>query len=122
VFFICTANNLGSLSAALLDRMEIIRFTSYTDEEKVTIAKNYSLPKVIKMTGVDPGSVMIDDDVWPLLVRPVGYDAGLRQLERNLATLIRSAARMIVEEKQPPIRVTKDNLREFVLPDQGPLS
>jgi ATP-dependent Lon protease len=122
VFFICTANNLGSLSAALLDRMEIIRFTSYTDEEKVVIAKNYSLPKVIKNTGIDQSQVMIDEDVWPLLVRPVGYDAGLRQLERNLATLIRSAARMIIEGAQPPIKVTKDNLREFVLPDQGPLS
>jgi ATP-dependent Lon protease len=122
VFFICTANNLGTLSAALLDRMEIIRFTSYTDEEKVVIAKNYSLPKVIRNTGIDATQVLIDDDVWPLLVRPVGYDAGLRQLERNLATLVRSAARMMVEGKPAPIRVTKENLTEFVLPDQGPLS
>lgn len=122
VFFICTANNLGSLSAALLDRMEVIRFTSYTDEEKVVIAKNYSLPKVIKNTGIDASQIVIDEDVWPLLVRPVGYDAGLRQLERNLATLVRSAARKIIEGTVVPIRITKDNLREFVLPDQGPLS
>lgn len=122
VFFICTANNLGSLSAALLDRMEVIRFTSYSDEEKVVIAKNYSLPKVIKNTGIQEGSIIMDDEVWPLLVRPVGFDAGLRQLERNLATLVRRAARMITGGTPVPIRITKDNIREFVLPDQGPLS
>ncbi|MCK9368785.1 AAA family ATPase [Candidatus Dojkabacteria bacterium] len=122
VFFICTANNLGGLSAALLDRMEIIRFTSYSDEEKITIAKGYSLPKVIKNTGIDMTQIVVDDAVWPLLVRPVGFDAGLRQLERNIATMIRSAARMIVEGKPVPISITPTNLREFVLPDQGPLS
>jgi ATP-dependent Lon protease len=122
VFFICTANNLGSLSAALLDRMEVIRFTSYSDEEKVVIAKNYSLPKVIKNTGIQEGSIVMEDDVWPLLVRPVGFDAGLRQLERNLATLVRRAARMITSGTPVPIRITKDNIRQFVLPDQGPLS
>ncbi len=122
VFFICTSNNLGSLSAALLDRLEVIRFTSYSDEEKITIAKNYSLPKVIQNTGIPAENIVIEEEVWPLLVRPVGFDAGLRQLERNLATLVRSAARQIIEKKPVPIRVTKDNLTEFVLPDQGPLS
>ncbi|MCA9374870.1 AAA family ATPase, partial [Candidatus Dojkabacteria bacterium] len=122
VFFICTANNLGSLSAALLDRMEVIRFTSYTDEEKIIIAKNYSMPKVLKNAGLTPDQVIIQDDVWPLLVRPVGFDAGLRQLERNLATLVRAAARRIVEGALPPITVNQQNLTEFVLPDQGPLS
>ncbi|MBI2357228.1 AAA family ATPase [Candidatus Dojkabacteria bacterium] len=122
VFFICTANNLGSLSAALLDRMEVIRFTSYSDDEKVVIAKNYSLPKVIKNTGIEEGSIIIEEEVWPMLVRPVGFDAGLRQLERNLATLVRRAARLITGGTPVPIVVNKDNLREFVLPDQGPLS
>ena len=122
VFFICTANNLGGLSAALLDRMEIIRFTSYTDEEKIVIAKNYSLPKIIKNTGIDMMQIVVDDAIWPLLVRPVGFDAGLRQLERNIATMIRSAARMIVEGKPVPISINATNLKEFVLPDQGPLS
>lgn len=122
VFFICTANNLGGLSAALLDRMEIIRFTSYTDEEKTVIAKNYALPKVIKNMGIAANQIVIDDNIWPILVRPVGFDAGLRQLERNIATMIRSAARMIVEGKPTPIIINATNIREFVLPDQGPLS
>jgi len=122
VFFICTANNLGTLSTALLDRMEIIRFSSYTDEEKESIAKNYSMPKVLENTGLGAENIVIDEKVWPLLIRPVGFDAGLRQLERNLATLVRRVARRILEGAQPPITITPENLREFVLPDQGPLS
>lgn len=122
VFFICTANNLGSLSAALLDRLEVIRFTSYTDEEKTTIAKQYSLPKVLKNTGIREDQLIIEESVWPILVRPVGFDAGLRQLERNIATMVRSAARMIVSGTPTPIQITPENVRQFVLPDQGPLS
>lgn len=122
VFFICTANNLGSLSAALLDRVEVIRFTSYTDEEKTTIAKQYSLPKVLRNTGIGTDQLIIDEEVWPILVRPVGFDAGLRQLERNIATMVRSAARMIVSGTPTPIQITPQNVRQFVLPDQGPLS
>ncbi len=122
VFFICTSNNLGTLSAALLDRMEVIRFTSYSDEEKVTIAKQYSLPKVLKNMSISDDKLVIQEEVWPMLVRPVGYDAGLRQLERNLATLARKVARMMIEGTPTPIVINKDNLRQFVLPDQGPLS
>lgn len=122
VFFICTANNLGTLSAALLDRMEVIRFTSYTDEEKIVIAKNYSMPKVIKNSGLRNDQLIVEEAVWPILVRPVGFDAGLRQLERNLATMTRSVARRIVEGRETSITITPENVREFVLPDQGPLS
>lgn len=122
VFFICTANTLGTLSAALLDRMEVIRFTSYTDEEKEVIAKKYSFPKVLKNMGIPEQYIVIEQEVWPLLIRPVGFDAGLRQLERNLSTLARSAARKILEGVQVPIVITSANIRQFVLPDQGPLS
>ena len=122
VFFICTANNLGGLSAALLDRVEIIRFTSYSDEEKEVIAKQYILPKVLKNMGLTQNHMQIQDSVWPLLIRPVGFDAGIRQLERNIATLTRSAARQIVGGHPTPIVVTPENVKEYVLPDQGPLS
>lgn len=122
VFFICTANNLGGLSAALLDRVEIIRFTSYNDDEKEVIAKEYILPKVLKNMGLNESHIQIKEDVWPLLIRPVGFDAGIRQLERNIATLARSAARKIVSGTPLPIIVDATNIKEFVLPDQGPLS
>ena len=122
VFFICTANNLGGLSAALLDRVEVIRFTSYSDSEKEVIAKQYILPKVLKNLNLTIDDIQITDEVWPLIIRPVGFDAGIRQLERNITTLVRSAARMIVEGRQLPIIVNNENLNQFVLPDQGPLS
>ena len=122
VFFICTANNLGGLSAALLDRVEIIRFTSYSDEEKGVIAKSYILPKVLKNMGLTDQHIQITEEVWPLLIRPIGFDAGIRQLERNIATLSRSAARQIVGGHPLPIVVTPENVKEYVLPDQGPLS
>lgn len=122
VFFICTANNLGTLSAALLDRMEVIRFTSYTDAEKEVIAKNYAFPKVLQNMGINADQIVIQQEVWPILIRPVGFDAGLRQLERNLSTLARSAARKILEGAPLPVVITSENVRQFVLPDQGPLS
>lgn len=122
VFFVCTANNLGGLSAALLDRVEVIRFTSYSDEEKEVIGKKYILPKVLHNLNISTDHVRIEDEVWPLIIRPVGFDAGIRQLERNISTMMRSAARMIVEGKQLPIVINSSNLSEYVLADQGPLS
>jgi ATP-dependent Lon protease len=122
VFFICTANNLGGISTALLDRMEVIRFTSYSDEEKIVIAKQYLLPRVLRNVGLNEKYIVIEEDVWPVLVRPVGYDAGLRQLERNIATMVRSSTRKIIEGAQIPIVINTENIKQFVLPDQGPLS
>ena len=122
VFFICTANNLGGISTALLDRMEVIRFTSYSDDEKTIIAKQYLLPRVLKNIGINEKYLVVEENVWPVLVRPVGFDAGLRQLERNIATMVRSATRKIGEGTQIPVVITAENVKQFVLPDQGPLS
>ncbi|HQA99055.1 MAG: AAA family ATPase [Candidatus Dojkabacteria bacterium] len=122
VFFVCTANNLGGLSAALLDRVEVIRFTSYSDQEKEVIGKQYLLPKVLKNLNISTEYIQIQEDVWPLIIRPVGFDAGIRQLERNITTIVRSAARKIIEGERLPIVIDSSNLREYVLADQGPLS
>ncbi len=122
VFFVCTANNLGGLSAALLDRVEIIRFTSYSDEEKEVIGKQYILPRVLKSLNISTEYIQIQDDIWPLIIRPVGFDAGIRQLERNITTMVRSAARKIIEGERLPIIIDSSNLRDYVLADQGPLS
>lgn len=122
VMFICTANNLGGLSAALLDRVEVIRFTSYSDQEKEVIAKQYILPGVLEEYNLTSNQVQISDDIWISVIRPVGFDAGIRQLERNIATMIRSVARKIVEGNPTPIVINKENLSEFLEVDQGPLS
>ena len=119
VMFVCTANNLGGISAALLDRLEIVRMSSYTDEEKMHIAKDYLLPKVIGSTGLDPEQLQFDDDVWELVIRPLGFDAGIRQLERTLTTLARKIAKMIVSGMGTHYRITKENFREFIPMDFG---
>jgi len=122
VFFICTANNLGGLSAALLDRVEVIRFTSYSDEEKSVIAKKYILPRVLKNLNLSEEFVKIDENAWPMIIRPVGFDAGIRQLERNIGGIVRAVARKIVEGTPMPIIITVENLNQYLPPDQGPLS
>lgn len=122
VMFICTANNLGTLSAALLDRLEVIRFTSYTDEEKAVIAKDYIWPKVLEATAVDSSMVEIMPDVWPNIVRPLGFDAGIRQLERNLTSLCRHVAREIVEKNVPKVTVTLQNVKNYMPEGIGTLS
>jgi ATP-dependent Lon protease len=119
VFFICTANNLGTLSSALLDRLEIIRFNSYTDEEKMHIAKDYLLPKVRLATGLNETQLSFADTVWGVLIRPLGFDAGIRQLERNLTTVARKVAKMIVEGKVTHVEITPENFREFIPDDIG---
>lgn len=122
VMFIATANNLGTLSAALLDRLEVIRFTSYTDEEKISIAKDYLLNKVLEATALSPAQLEIQDNVWPQIVRPLGFDAGIRQLERNLTSLCRHAARQIVEGKAQKVVVTLDNVKAYMPEGIGTLS
>lgn len=119
VMFVCTANNLGGISAALLDRLEIVRMSSYTDEEKEHIARDYLLPKVMKATGVDPNAIVFDPNVWALMIRPLGFDAGIRQLERNITTLVRKVAKQIVEGKGTQFRISADNFRQYLPDDFG---
>lgn len=119
VVFITTANNLGGISAALLDRLEILRFGSYSDEEKIYIAREYMLPKVREATGIGENQLTFDDAVWPLVVRPLGFDAGVRQLERTVTILARKVARMIVEGKVQQVHLTPENFRQFIPEDIG---
>lgn len=115
--FITTANNLGGISAALLDRLEVIRFGSYTDADKVQIAKNYLLPKVRKATGLSEDQLSFDDTVWPLVIRPLGFDAGVRQLERTLTELARKVALQIVQGVSQGVKISEANFRQFI-PEQ----
>jgi ATP-dependent Lon protease len=119
VIFITTANNLGGISAALQDRLETIRFGSYTDEEKMAIAKDYMLPKVREATGLTEEQLNFADDVWPLVVRPLGFDAGVRELERTLTKLARKVAMLLITGQQKSVSITKENFREFIPSDIG---
>ncbi len=117
--FITTANNSGGISAALLDRLEIIRFGSYNDDEKIQIAKSYLLPKVRQATGLTEEQLAFADDVWPLVVRPLGFDAGVRQLERTLMELARKVALQIVQGVVTGVQINQSNFRQFIPEDIG---
>lgn len=114
VMFICSANNLGPLSTALLDRMEIIKMPSYSDTEKMVIARDYVFPKVIKNSGLKDDELVIDPNLWPGIIRPFGYDSGIRSLTRTLEAICRKAAREIVEGKAEKIYINAENLKHYL--------
>ena len=114
LMFIATANNTHNVSTAVLDRLEPIQMPSYSDQEKITIGKEYMLPKIISLSGVNPESLQIDDSVWPQIVRPLGYDAGMRTLERSIQGIVRKVARDLVEGKTQSYKVTPENVKQFL--------
>jgi ATP-dependent Lon protease len=117
--FIATANNAGGITSALLDRMEVVRFTSYSDDDKQQIAKQYLLTKVRQGTGLGEDQLVFTDDVWPLIIRPLGFDAGIRELERTLTKIARKSAMMIVQGKATQVIISPQNFREFIPDDFG---
>jgi len=114
VLFIATANNTTNISTAVLDRLEPMQMPSYSDEEKITIGKNYILPKMMKSMGLTSSDLEISPTIWPKIVRPLGFDAGVRTLERNIGEICRKTAKLIVERKQTKVFVTEENLKEFL--------
>lgn len=112
--FITTANNTTNIATAVMDRLEPISMPSYTDAEKVVIGQKYILPEAMKASGLPGQSLIIDDDVWANIVRPLGYDAGIRTLERNIDGIVRKVARSIVEGKATSVHVTSLNVKTFL--------
>jgi len=114
VLFIATANNTTTISTAVLDRLEPLSMPSYSDAEKIAIGTSYVLPRLIKEAGISEGALTIDENVWPLVVRPLGYDAGIRTLERTIEGIVRKVARSIVEGKGQSFKITPENVKEFL--------
>ncbi len=114
VLFIATANNTTNIATAVLDRLEPIQMPSYTDLEKITIGKTYVLPKAIKVVGIPEGGLSFDEDVWPQVVRPLGFDAGIRTLERTIDGIVRKVAREIVEGKTRSVKITTQNVKQYI--------
>lgn len=112
--FIATANNTTNISTAVMDRLEPLMMPSYSDEEKIKIAKDYVLPRTIKNAGLDPKILTIEDSVWPKIVRPLGFDSGIRTLERTIEGVVRKAAKMLIENKGTQFVITDSNVKSFL--------
>jgi ATP-dependent Lon protease len=114
VMFVGSANGTGTFSAALMDRLEIIQMPSYSDSQKETIIKSYLLPKVLAATGLTSAQLTFSEDVWPKLIRPLGYDSGIRSLQRIVEAICRKTALLIVEKKVTKVTITSENIKEYL--------
>ncbi|MCL5970458.1 MAG: AAA family ATPase [Patescibacteria group bacterium] len=114
VLFIATANNTTNISTAVLDRLEIIQMPSYSNDEKITIAKSYLFPKIRQNVGLLENQIVISDSVWSSVIRPLGFDSGIRSLERTIEGMCRKVARLIVEGKGQSYQITEQNMKEFL--------
>lgn len=114
VFFIATSNNTDSLSTAVVNRLEIIQMPTYNDEEKIIIAKSYLLPSALEDAGLPENALVIPDEMWPKIVRPLGFDSGIRILKRTLDGLIRKVALLIVRGDINQVTLDDSNLNQFV--------
>jgi ATP-dependent Lon protease len=116
VLFICTANTVDTIPAPLLDRMDVISLSGYTEEEKLGIAKSYLVPKQIEAHGLRDEQLRIGDDALRLVIREYTREAGVRGLERRLADLCRKAARKVAEGFGGAIDVGHELVREWLGP------
>ncbi|MBP9718829.1 endopeptidase La [Candidatus Gracilibacteria bacterium] len=119
VIFITTANTLESIPAALLDRLEIIRYAGYTDEEKFNIAKSHLISKVIKQNGLKPAMIKIPDKTIYTIIHRYTREAGVRSLERTLHSLARKVARELgTSVKKKSIAVDSKKARTYLGPEE----
>ena len=116
VLFITTANTTATIPKPLLDRMEVIELPSYTDEEKLQIAKNHLLPKQLKRHGLKKSQLKLTDDAIREVIVSYTRESGVRILERELGSLCRKVAMGIVSEEYKQAKVTGDNLENFLGP------
>ena len=116
VMFITTANVLSTIPTPLLDRMEVIDITGYTEEEKIMIAKSYLIPRQLKANGLKAKQLTIDKSALTAIIHSYTREAGLRNLEREIATIGRGVAKEIVDGLSKPVRVTAKSLHKYLGP------
>lgn len=114
VLFIATANSVQDIPRPLLDRMELIEVTSYTENEKLHIAKEHLLAKQMERNGIRPEQLAITDKAMAKIISGYTREAGVRNLERKLGEICRKAARPLYEGEKEKIKVTEQNLEKFL--------
>jgi len=120
VLFICTANQVETIPPPLLDRMDVIELSGYTEEEKLGIAEKYLVPKQLEAHGLAPEKVSFEKDVLRMVIREYTREAGLRNLERQIANLSRKAAREIAEGSTEHIEIDEQKARSWLGPRRFP--
>jgi ATP-dependent Lon protease len=114
--FILTANISDTIPSALLDRMEVINLSGYTEEEKKIIAQMHLIPRQVKENGIKSRRIHFSDGALVQVIREYTCEAGLRNLERELGTLCRKVARRIAEDEKGPFPITQQNLKKYLGP------
>lgn len=114
VFFVCSANKIGNITTAVMDRLEVIIMPRYTDDDKIHIARDYLLPRELLNVGLKPDVVKFSDDVWPHVIKPFGYEIDIRSLQRTINGILRKVALKYVEGEIKQATVTPANLPEFL--------
>ena len=114
VFFICTGNNRYQIPQALADRMDIVQLPGYTEEEKIAIGRQYVLPKVLHEHGLSRSQVQVPESAMRIIISRYTREAGVRGLERQLATICRKAALRIVQKPEARLRLTEKNMEQFL--------
>ena len=116
VLFVCSANKIGNITSAVMDRLELILMPRYTEEDKIHIAKDYIFPRELQNVSLDENIVSIAEDAWPHIIKPFGYDVDIRALQRTVNGILRKIAKKYVEGKLKQVTITAATLPEF-LPD-----
>ena len=124
VVFIATANTIDRMPAPLLDRMELITISGYSEDEKLAIARDHLVPRIYERNGVQPEEVVLSDEVMRAVISGYTREAGVRRLEQRLDRLVRKAATTIANGATPPVTVAVDEIRDALgrpVPDEKPL-
>ncbi|MEK7079623.1 MAG: AAA family ATPase [Patescibacteria group bacterium] len=112
--FVATANNTNSIATAVMDRLELIQMPSYNDQDKIEIGKRFVFPRFMKESGLLPDQLKIEDAVWAKMVRPLGFEPGIRSLEREIETIVRKIAYKIISGQGNAFTINEENMKEFV--------
>ena len=112
--FLTTANNLHTIPAPLLDRMEVIHISGYTEEEKVKIAEMYLIPKQLKKHGLKKRNIRIDEKTVRDIINYYTREAGVRNLEREIANICRKVAKVVVSNKQKTVTISSKNIEKYL--------
>lgn len=118
VMFICTANILDTVPPALRDRVEVIEFPGYIEDEKIRIGEDFLLPKQLEAHGLTPEGLAISDEALRKIVQQYTREAGVRNLERKIASICRQVARQVVEGAKKTIKLSVENLHKYLGPPE----